>query len=90
MRHAVIAILLFSALGQASGQETTRPASFLVEDKKDHIASRTGWPSEVRGKTELTLTCFTIVKANGKMDDTGCMWENNFQQAFYGSIGRRR
>lgn len=88
MRIIATTILALLGLNVAQAQVTTRPASFLVEEQKDHIASRTGWPSEVRGETELTLTCFTIVKANGKMDDTGCIWKNNFEQAFTAALAK--
>lgn len=77
---ALTLLLCISNIAYAAGD--IRPANFDVADREKQVTERFKWPQEAKGNIELTLSCFSIVKANGRLDRTGCFTKNNFEGAF--------
>ncbi|MGY8796114.1 MAG: hypothetical protein ACKVJN_13515, partial [Woeseiales bacterium] len=62
-------IMLLCCLGTDTSAETSfRPANFDVEDTERRLYNLIKWPKDVKGKTSLILTCFGVIKTNGKME----------------------
>jgi len=86
MRYLLFIVLLCS-LGIDSRAETSfRPANFDVEDVDRRLYNLIKWPKDVKGKTSLILTCFGVIKANGKMEMPNCIAPNSFEKVFTAEI----
>lgn len=84
-------ILLMIALGFSSvavPAQSSRPASFEHEESKRRLENLIEFPKEVSGKVSLVLSCVSRIKQNGRMDETGCYQNNQFEAAFTGSVNK--
>lgn len=80
-------IVLLCCLGSDTWADTRfRPANFEVDDIERRLSKLIKWPQDVKGKTSLILTCFSIIKANGKMEMPNCIALNSFEKVFTAEI----
>lgn len=81
-----LAILSFLVLclSTAAGAQM-RPVSFGYEDPDRRFENLLAFPS-VEGKLTVNLTCFSQVRDNGKMDETGCFMKDQFDQPFAAAV----
>ncbi|MBT6208906.1 MAG: hypothetical protein HOI35_02645, partial [Woeseia sp.] len=80
-------IMLLCCLGTDTSAETSfRPANFDVEDTERRLYNLIKWPKDVKGKTSLILTCFGVIKTNGKMEMPNCIAPNSFEKVFTAEI----
>jgi len=77
-------LLLFALVTFAA--DSSRPANFDHEESDRRLANLIKFPEEVSGKVSLVLNCVSRIKPSGKMDDTGCYTENQYEQAFTGMV----
>jgi hypothetical protein len=86
MRYLIVVALL-CCLGTESEAETRfRPANFDIADTERRLYNLIKWPKDVKGKTSLILTCFGVIKANGKMEVPNCIAPNSFEKVFTAEI----
>jgi len=62
--------------------EGNRPASFDHPEPDRRLADVFVFPKEVTGKVELVLDCVSRIQPSGKLKDTGCYTDNQYEQAF--------
>ena len=78
------ALLLLACSGWAA--EGSRSASFDHPEPERHLGRVIVFPREVKGKVELVLDCVTRVQPSGRLKDTGCYTDNQYQQAFASQV----
>ena len=69
----------------ALAQDPFTPAHFGYEEEDKKLVSRLGFP-DIKGDVDVKLLCFTQLDTNGKMKNTGCMAENQFDGPFAQAI----
>ena len=79
-----IYLLIFS--GFAYSAEGNRPASFLYEESEKQLVNLIRYPKDIKGKVALVLNCVSRVQPSGKMKDTGCLTENQYEQTFTSQV----
>ena len=79
-----LALLIFA--GTAWPAEGSRPASFDHPEPDRQFAKVIVFPREVKGKVELVLDCVARIQPSGRLKDTGCYSENQYEQAFTSQV----
>ncbi len=82
MRYLLLTALLCCLATDSWAETSFRPANFDVEDVDRRLSNLIRWPKDIKGKTSLILTCFGIIKANGKMEMPNCIAPNSFEKVF--------
>lgn len=75
------------ALASAGSAQDMRPADFDHPEEKRQLLRLIEWP-EIKGDIEVILSCFSQIKKSGKMDNTGCYLQNNYDEPFVYSINQ--
>ena len=78
------ALLIFTCAGWAA--EGSRPASFEHPEADRQLARVIVFPKEIKGKVELVLDCVARIQPSGRLKDTGCYTDNQYQQAFTSQV----
>jgi hypothetical protein len=86
MRYLFFIMLLCCLGTDTSAEISFRPANFDVEDTERRLYNLIKWPKDVKGKTSLILTCFGVIKTNGKMEMPNCIAPNSFEKVFTAEI----
>jgi hypothetical protein len=79
----LVLLLVASAAWSAEG---SRPASFDHPEPDRKFAKVIVFPREVKGKVELVLDCVARVQPSGRLKETGCYTENQYEQAFTSQV----
>jgi hypothetical protein len=83
-RFPPLALLIFA--GAAWPAEGSRPASFDHPEPDRQFAKVIVFPREVKGKVELVLDCVARIQPSGRLKETGCYSENQYEQAFTSQV----
>jgi hypothetical protein len=78
------ALLIFAAAAWSA--EGSRSASFDHPESDRQFENVIVFPREVKGKVELVLDCVARIQPNGRLKDTGCYTDNQYQQAFTSQV----
>ena len=78
-------IVMLLAAGAAYGQ--SRPADFDHPEDKRRLDTLIEFP-EIKGDASVMLNCFSRIGTNGKMDNTGCFMQNNYDQPFVLAVNK--
>ena len=78
------ALLIFACAGWAA--EGSRPASFDHPEADRQLEKVIVFPKEIKGKVELVLDCVARIQPSGRLKDTGCYTDNQYQQAFTSQV----
>ena len=81
MRLRYLALMATLVAATNATAQTLSPANFAVEDEDRQMRRLLGFP-DVSGDVEVQLNCFAIVQKNGKMKDTNCYMQKNYDQPF--------
>lgn len=85
-RLIAIAVLLSGAV-LADDEVTTRPADFDHPEPDRRMSTLIEFP-EVKSDLSVVMNCFTVVEANGKMENTACYLQNNHDEPFAMAINK--
>lgn len=77
-------MLILTVVTQAA--EGNRPASFGHEESDRRLVNLIKYPEEVSGKVSLILSCVSRIQPSGRMKETGCYQNNQYEQAFTGVV----
>ena len=80
-----LALLAFAA--GALAQDNFRPANFDFEEDKRRLDKLIEFP-EVTGDLSVMLLCASRIQSNGKMVDTGCYLQNNYEGPFAEAVNK--
>lgn len=69
----------------AAAENPFTPAHFGYEEEDKKLVSRLYFP-DIKGDVDVKLLCFTQLETNGKMKNTGCMAEDQFDAPFAQAI----
>jgi len=83
---ALLPMVLLVLAGAGWTAEETRPASFDHPEPDRQLQRVIVFPREIKGKVELVLDCVARIQPNGKLKDTGCYTDNQYQQAFTSQV----
>ena len=72
-------------LGQAVLAQDMRPADFDHPEADRRMDTLLEFP-EIKGDISVIMNCVSRIKANGKMDGTGCFLMNNYDEPFMRAI----
>ena len=85
-RRPYLLLLASLAATPAPGQDT-RPANFDYPETDRWMEMLLEFP-EIKGDISVVMSCVSRIKANGRMDGTGCYMQNNYDQPFMQAIGK--
>lgn len=87
MRTLILLVALVMAASEAMAQADFRPADFNVEEDKRRLDTLIEFP-EVSGDLSVMMLCFSVIETNGKMDNTGCYLQNNYEGPFAEAVNK--
>jgi len=85
MRFISVVTALFIIAAVAWADDNLRPATFEHEEGKRRLDNRIEFP-EVKGDANAMIHCFSQIAKSGKMAETGCFLQNNFDGPFAAAI----
>jgi len=85
LRLLTFLIIVLMATANAWSDEEMRPATFEQEEDKRQLDDRIEFP-EVKGDMSRMIYCFSQIEKSGKMKDTGCYMNDNFDPPFVNAI----
>ena len=86
IRRPYLLLLASLAATPVPGQDT-RPANFDYPETDRRMETLLEFP-EIKGDISVVMSCVSRIKANGRMDGTGCYMQNNYDQPFMQAIGK--
>jgi len=87
MRKAIFTALTTVLCSAALAQGEFRPADFDFEEDKRRMDRLVVFP-EIKGDVSVMLLCFSRVQPNGKMENTGCYLQNNYDEPFVTAVNK--
>ena len=85
MRYTVIVALLFCA--SAGAQDKFMPAHFGYEEEDRQLYNLIPFP-EIKGNVTVMLKCFSQLEASGKMKNTACLMNDQFDAPFAAAVAQ--
>ncbi len=71
---------------QSANSQDMRPADFDYPEADRRMDTLLEFP-EISGNISVVMNCVSRIQANGKMEDTGCYLQNNYDEPFMRAIG---
>jgi len=87
MTRPVYTLILLMALGTALAEDGFQPADFDFDEDKRRMDRLIVFP-EIKGDVTVMLLCFSRVQPNGKMENTGCYLQNNYDEPFVMAVNK--
>ena len=84
--RTLIVSFLFLAAG-ASAQDEFMPAHFGYDEEDRQLFNLIPFP-EIKGDVTIMLRCFAQLETSGKMKNTACLMEDQFDQPFAGAVAQ--
>lgn len=85
MKNISVFSTLLLLTTSALSSEEMRPATFEHEEAKRRLDNRIEFP-EVKGDMSRMIYCFSQIEKSGKMKETGCLVNDNFDPEFVNAI----
>lgn len=83
-RFALLLALFIATAANAA--EGSRAANFDYPESKSRLANLIKYPGKVTGKVSLILSCVSRVQPSGKMKETGCYQNNQYESVFAATV----
>jgi len=81
----MLVLALAFSTAQIANAQGVQPASFEHSEADRRLDSLVKFP-DIEGKLSVMLNCFSRVKTSGKLTDTGCYTEKNYDQPFAAAV----
>ena len=83
-RFALLLTLFIATTANAA--EGSREANFDYPESKNQLANLIKYPDKVTGKVSLILSCVSRIQPSGKMKETGCYQNNQYESVFAATV----